>query len=165
MKTIASLTADIADLKERLATARHERGLLLVAGCGLKVGDEFDRGGNQYKVNGISPSENRSEVWLRCHYRTTAGKWSQGTKVVCQTVEGCPMDEIAKIDRMIDENARDAASARSEAQRRGFRENISRLEAVRDALITAQEPPQPVDDGGCDPLYGQRMDSADMGEC
>ena len=27
-----------------------------------------------------------------------------------------------------------------------------------------QEPPQPVDDGSCDPLYGQRMDSADMGE-
>jgi hypothetical protein len=27
------------------------------------------------------------------------------------------------------------------------------------------EPPQPIDDGSCDPLYGQRMDSADMGEC
>jgi hypothetical protein len=26
------------------------------------------------------------------------------------------------------------------------------------------EPPQPVDDGSCDPLYGQRMDSADCGE-
>jgi hypothetical protein len=27
------------------------------------------------------------------------------------------------------------------------------------------EPPQSVDDGGCDPLYGLRMDSADLGEC
>jgi hypothetical protein len=26
------------------------------------------------------------------------------------------------------------------------------------------EPPAPVDDGSCDPLYGQRMDSADCGE-
>lgn len=26
------------------------------------------------------------------------------------------------------------------------------------------EPPQPTDDGSCDPLYGQRMDSADLGE-
>ena len=26
------------------------------------------------------------------------------------------------------------------------------------------DPPAPVDDGSCDPLYGQRMDSADMGE-
>jgi hypothetical protein len=26
------------------------------------------------------------------------------------------------------------------------------------------EPLRPVDDGSCDPLYGQRMDSADMGE-
>lgn len=26
------------------------------------------------------------------------------------------------------------------------------------------EPPMPIDDGSCDPLYGQRMDSADMGE-
>jgi hypothetical protein len=26
------------------------------------------------------------------------------------------------------------------------------------------EPPPPVDDGSCDPLYGQRMDSADCGE-
>lgn len=26
------------------------------------------------------------------------------------------------------------------------------------------EPPTPVDDGGCDPLRGQRMDSADVGE-
>jgi hypothetical protein len=28
-----------------------------------------------------------------------------------------------------------------------------------------EEPPQPIDDGSCDPLYGQRIDSADMGEC
>jgi hypothetical protein len=27
-----------------------------------------------------------------------------------------------------------------------------------------EEAPQPVDDGSCDPLYGERMDSADMGE-
>lgn len=33
------------------------------------------------------------------------------------------------------------------------------------APIDFDEPPQPVDDGSCDPLYGQRMDSADMGEC
>ena len=29
-----------------------------------------------------------------------------------------------------------------------------------------EEPPQSeIVSGGCDPLYGQRMDSADMGEC
>jgi hypothetical protein len=27
-----------------------------------------------------------------------------------------------------------------------------------------EEPPPPVDDGSCDPLHGQRMDSADLGE-
>ena len=26
------------------------------------------------------------------------------------------------------------------------------------------EPPQPIDDGSCDPLRGQRMDSTDLGE-
>lgn len=31
-------------------------------------------------------------------------------------------------------------------------------------MLSIEEPPQPIDDGSCDPLYGQRMDSADMGE-
>jgi hypothetical protein len=36
----------------------------------------------------------------------------------------------------------------------------------RDLWENAQnEPPHPVDDGSCDPLYGQRMDSADCREC
>lgn len=36
--------------------------------------------------------------------------------------------------------------------------------AINDAANFVDEPPQPVDDGNCDPLYGQRMDSADVGE-
>ncbi len=34
-----------------------------------------------------------------------------------------------------------------------------------EATDFVNEPPQPIDDGSCDPLYGLRMDSADMGEC
>ncbi len=30
--------------------------------------------------------------------------------------------------------------------------------------VKVEEPPQPIDDGSCDPLFGERMDSADMGE-
>ena len=37
------------------------------------------------------------------------------------------------------------------------------LAAFAEKLV--QEPLEPVDDGSCDPLYGQRIDSADMGEC
>lgn len=47
-------------------------------------------------------------------------------------------------------------------------ELIIRLPVCYGGAIPAEgdeEPPQPVDDGSCDPLYGQRMDSADMGEC
>ncbi|QPF81716.1 hypothetical protein IC762_12530 [Bradyrhizobium genosp. L] len=33
-----------------------------------------------------------------------------------------------------------------------------------EAPANDEEPPRDEDDG-CDPLYGQRMDSADMGEC
>jgi hypothetical protein len=43
-----------------------------------------------------------------------------------------------------------------------------RIQALRKAAlkpIDFEEPPQPVDDGSRDSLYGQRMDSADMGEC
>lgn len=39
------------------------------------------------------------------------------------------------------------------------------IDELESRAIGAEEPPPPVDDGSCDPLYGQRMDSADMGEC
>jgi len=33
-----------------------------------------------------------------------------------------------------------------------------------DGTNIAEEPPPPIDDGSCDPLYGLRIDSADCGE-
>ncbi len=59
----------------------------------------------------------------------------------------------------------------NEAEINLFFEEIDRalvrrlIVAINDAANFVDEPPQPVDDGSCDPLYGQRMDSADMGEC
>lgn len=43
--------------------------------------------------------------------------------------------------------------------------NCRKAIAKAEGADTQEEPPQPVDDGSCDPLYGQRIDSADMGEC
>lgn len=45
-------------------------------------------------------------------------------------------DEIAVIDAAIEENSRWAAQASSEAERRGYRENIDRLERAREAALT-----------------------------
>lgn len=41
----------------------------------------------------------------------------------------------------------------------------STLQIVLDDGAQVPEPPQIVDDGSCDPLYGHRIDSADLGEC
>lgn len=49
------------------------------------------------------------------------------------------------------------------------RVNARQALAAVDSLFAdekpAEEPGQPSDDGSCDPLFGVRMDSADMGEC
>ena len=42
---------------------------------------------------------------------------------------------------------------------------IRELERQAARLSLNDEPPHTDDDDGCDPLYGLRMDSADMGEC
>lgn len=42
---------------------------------------------------------------------------------------------------------------------------LDRFDCIAIEQDDTDEPPPPVDDGSCDPLYGQRMDSADMGEC
>jgi|GEM_PF-1978230 len=47
----------------------------------------------------------------------------------------------------------------------GYAQVIRNGECVADFFRDEDsEPAEPVDDGSCDPLYGQRMDSADMGE-
>jgi hypothetical protein len=42
---------------------------------------------------------------------------------------------LAKLDAAIDENSRDAAQAKSEAERRGYCENIEHIETERDRVL------------------------------
>jgi hypothetical protein len=51
----------------------------------------------------------------------------------------------------------------TQADRVARRQLIKQARAVCDAELRP-EPPQPDDDGSCDPLHGQRMDSADVEE-
>lgn len=65
---------------------------------------------------------------------------------------------LTKADMMENALREIAASAAAKGGEWASEQAFAMLEFI-------DEPPQPVDDGGCDPLYGQRMDSADLGEC
>jgi hypothetical protein len=53
------------------------------------VGDIFTlANGNEFKVSSLAPASKSRGIWLICHYRTSAGKWSHGTKIIEQKVEG-----------------------------------------------------------------------------
>lgn len=82
-RTIAQITSELeaAELLVRgLRTARSEA---LLAACPHKVGSTFthERGG-EFKVRSVSPAAKGPNVWLHCNYKTTAGKWSQGTRII-----------------------------------------------------------------------------------
>lgn len=67
------------------------------------------------------------------------------------------MDKVRYPDGTEDTLMPDIPPLRSEGGDGSFGQYAQRV-------LDSIEPSEPVDDGGCDPLYGRRMDSADMGE-
>lgn len=87
MTTIAQLTVELHAAEARVRELREQRNAALIAACPVQIGEVFTIGFNkEYKVYSIAPCARGDEVWLHCRYKTTAGKWSQGTKVINQKV-------------------------------------------------------------------------------
>ena len=89
MKTITQLTAELEAAEQLVRNLRQQREAALLAACPHKVGDIFTlANGNEFKVSSLAPASKGRGIWLICHYRTSAGKWSHGTKIIEQEVEG-----------------------------------------------------------------------------
>lgn len=86
MRPILQIVAELEAAERLVRELRDERASALVAACPYKTGDIVK--GGELKVRSVSAAAKGNAVWLRCYYKTAAGKWSQGDKIVEQKIEG-----------------------------------------------------------------------------
>ena len=87
-KTLTQINEEIEAAENLLRALRDQREAAIIAACPHKVGDVFNPGGREYKVRRVSAGARGRTAYLGCHYKTTAGKWSQGEQIVAIEVDG-----------------------------------------------------------------------------